>query len=77
MDIPQIIYEEGMEFDDETQYERFVTFCEWYILDTDPIAIKDIPREEYSIFKHLCYLFIEPNYIDREMVKHCELNTIH
>ena len=46
MDIPQIIYEEGMEFDDETQYERFVTFCEWYILDTDPIAIKDIPREE-------------------------------
>lgn len=73
MDIPQIIYEEGMEFDDETQYERFVTFCEWYILDTDPITIKDIPREECSIFKHLCYLFIEPNFINREMIKHSNL----
>jgi hypothetical protein len=73
MDIPQIIYEEGIEFEDETQYEHFITFCEWYIFDTDPISIRDIPREECAIFKQLCFEYIEPNFIDREMIKHSNL----
>jgi hypothetical protein len=74
MDIPQIIYEQGMEFDDETQYERFITYCEWYIFDTDNTMINDIPQEECSIFKHLCYLFIEPNWNLRQTKQYCELN---
>lgn len=71
---PQIIYEEGIEFSDEKQYEDFITFCEWYILDGDDTIIESIPNEDCMIYKQLCFLYVEPNFISREMIKHCELN---
>ena len=75
MDIPQIIYEEGLEFEDETDYNNFITYCEWYIFDGDNTMIKDLsPFDCMYRYKEMCYLYIEPNFIDREMIKHCELN---
>lgn len=62
MDIPQIIFEEGIIFEDETKYNNFITFCEWYIYDEDPMTIKDIPREDCIIFKDLCFHYVEPNF---------------
>ena len=73
MDIPQIIYEEGIEFEDETHYNNFIKYCEWYIFDGDYAEITLIPREDCAIFKQLCFLFVEPNWVDREMIKHSNL----
>jgi hypothetical protein len=73
MDIPQIIFEEGIEFEDEEQYNNFITFCEWYIFDDDIEVIKDLKHEDCLIYKQLCFEYIEPNFIDREMIKHSNL----
>ncbi len=74
MDIPQIIFEEGIEFEDENEYNNFITYCEWYIFDGNEEEIYLLTREECIIFRNLCFLYIEPNFINREMIKHCELN---
>jgi hypothetical protein len=73
MDIPQIIYEEGIEFDDEEIYNNFITYCNWSIFNGDYAEIFLIPHTQCAIFKQLCFEYIEPNFIDREMIKHSNL----
>jgi hypothetical protein len=74
MDIPQIIFEEGIEFEDEEEYNNFILFCEWYMYDLDNEVIIDLSPFDCIKYKQLCFEYIEPNFIDREMIKHCELN---
>jgi hypothetical protein len=61
MDISQIVFEEDIQFDNEDEYNNFITYCNWYIFGGEDEMIKDISHEDCSIFKDLCYLFIEPN----------------
>jgi hypothetical protein len=60
--IPQIIFEESIEFDDEATYNNFIIYCEWYLFDGN---IDELDNELCLTFRELCSLYIEPNYIDR------------
>jgi hypothetical protein len=62
MDIPQIIFEEGIEFGDEETYNKFIIYCEWYLFDGN---IDELDNELCLTFRELCSLYVEPNYIDR------------
>jgi hypothetical protein len=51
MDIPQIIFEEGIEFGDEETYNKFITYCEWYLFDGN---IDELDNELCLNFRILC-----------------------
>jgi len=61
MDIEQIVFEEDIQFDDEDEYNNFITYCNWYCFGLDPITIKDITYDDCIFFKDLCFLYVEPN----------------
>ena len=65
MDIPQIIFEEGIMFDDEATYNDFLTYCEWYLFDGN---IYKLDNELCLVFRDLCNWYVEPNYMARIMI---------
>jgi hypothetical protein len=65
MDIPQIIFEEGLDFESEDMYNQFLTYCEWFLYDGHVSIIEEIPDEVCLYYHDLCNNFIEPNLIQR------------
>jgi hypothetical protein len=67
--IPQIIFEEEIEFVDEERYEEFITYCNWYIFDGDDSDIAHIEYDRCRMYRSLCNLYVEPNYTARLMIE--------
>ena len=63
--IPQIIFEEGIEFENEEMYNDFITYCEWFCFDGNVSIIEAIPDEVCLYYHDLCNNYIEPNLIQR------------
>ena len=68
-EIPQIIYEEGLDFDDDMQmYDEFLKYCDWFLFDGDASILDDIPDEMCMYYHDMCNLFVEPNLMARQQI---------
>lgn len=67
--IPEIIFEEGLEFGDEEMYNQFLTYCEWFIFDGN---IDELDNDLCLTFRDLCNHYIEPNYMSRLQSSHTD-----
>jgi hypothetical protein len=78
MDIPQIVFEEGIMFDDEAIYNDFLTYCEWFMNPTDlyfyeeDLKVEQMDYNKCKVFCELCALYIEPNLKTREVCDKCK-----
>jgi hypothetical protein len=66
--LPEIIFEECIEFDTEEEYNAFVLYCEHYIFD-DELTIDQMKHieniDKFNTFKMLAQEYVEPNFVEK------------